>query len=87
MTPSARELDGRGYVWKRFRYVLPPDPEREKTRIRRRLQDAAPRSAKLAEDETDLRLFPPLRAGWARRGQEAPVPIRGATPSGCCSGR
>jgi transposase len=31
----------------------------------------------LAEDETDLRLFPPLRAGWARRGEEAPVPIGG----------
>lgn len=25
-----RQLDGLGYVWKRFRYVLPPDPEREK---------------------------------------------------------
>jgi transposase len=25
-----RELDRLGYVWKRFRYVLPPDPEREK---------------------------------------------------------
>jgi len=37
-----------------------------------------PRSAKLAEDETDLRLFPPLRAGWARRGEEAPVPISGS---------
>jgi transposase len=36
-----------------------------------------PRSAKLAADETDLRLFPPLRAGWARRGEEAPVPISG----------
>ncbi len=36
-----------------------------------------PRSAKLAEDETDLRLFPPLRAGWARRGEPAPVPISG----------
>jgi hypothetical protein len=36
-----------------------------------------PRSAILAEDETDLRLFPPLRAGWARRGEEAPVPITG----------
>jgi transposase len=35
------------------------------------------RSAVLAEDETDLRLFPPLRAGWARRGEEAPVPIGG----------
>jgi transposase len=31
----------------------------------------------LAEDETDLRLFPPLRAGWAMRGQPAPVPISG----------
>jgi hypothetical protein len=36
-----------------------------------------PRSAKLAEDETDLRLFPPLRAGWVRRGEPAPVPISG----------
>jgi transposase len=25
-----RELDRQDYVWKRFRYVLPPDPEREK---------------------------------------------------------
>lgn len=25
-----RELDDLGYVWKRCRYVLPPDPEREK---------------------------------------------------------
>lgn len=25
-----RELNRLGYVWKRFRYVLPPDPEREK---------------------------------------------------------
>ena len=36
-----------------------------------------PRSATLAEDETDLRLFPPLRAGWAKRGHAAPVPISG----------
>jgi transposase len=25
-----RELDRLGYVWKRSRYVLPPDPQREK---------------------------------------------------------
>ncbi len=25
-----RQLGDLGYVWKRFRYVLPPDPEREK---------------------------------------------------------
>jgi hypothetical protein len=36
------------------------------------------RSVKLAEDETDLRLFPPLRAGWAKRGKPAPVPIAGS---------
>jgi transposase len=35
------------------------------------------RAGKLAEDETDLRLFPPLAAGWAKRGEEAPVPISG----------
>ena len=36
-----------------------------------------PRGVALFEDETDLLLFPPLRAGWARRGQPAPVPISG----------
>jgi len=50
---------------------------RKKRAIRRRLHALPLRSAKLAEDETDLRLFPPLRAGWARRGAEAPVPISG----------
>ena len=25
-----RQLQRLGYVWKRYRYVLPPDPEREK---------------------------------------------------------
>jgi len=36
-----------------------------------------PRTVLLALDETDLLLLPPLRAGWARRGQPAPVPISG----------
>src|SRR5262249_7474310 len=36
-----------------------------------------PRSIALFEDETDLLLFPPLRAAWARRGQDAAVPISG----------
>ncbi len=31
----------------------------------------------LAVDETDLRLFPPLRAGWARRGEPARVVVSG----------
>lgn len=34
-------------------------------------------TALLAEDETDLLLFPPLRAGWALRGQTASVLISG----------
>src|SRR5438067_8003571 len=56
----------------------PPTPSRrKKSAIRRRLQSLPPRSAKLAEDETDLRLFPPLRAGWALRGHPAPVPVGG----------
>ena len=36
-----------------------------------------PRTVLLALDETDLLLLPPLRAGWARRGQPAPIPISG----------
>ena len=31
----------------------------------------------LAEDETDLLLFPPLRFGWAKRGQQARVWLTG----------
>lgn len=31
----------------------------------------------LAEDETDLLLFPPLRAGWAKRGEPAKVLLSG----------
>jgi DDE superfamily endonuclease len=31
----------------------------------------------LAEDETDLLLLPPLRAGWALRGQPREIPISG----------
>jgi len=31
----------------------------------------------LIEDETILRLFPPLRACWALRGEQAVVPITG----------
>ncbi len=32
---------------------------------------------KLFEDETDLRLFPPLRAAWGLRGRPLAVPISG----------
>jgi hypothetical protein len=35
------------------------------------------RSVVLAQDETDLLLFPPLRAGWAKRGEPAEVHLSG----------
>jgi transposase len=54
-----------------------PTPSARKKRLILRRLRALPRSVKLAQDETDLRLFPPLRAGWALRGKEAPVPISG----------
>ena len=36
------------------------------------------RDVVLFEDETDLLLFPPLRACWARRGEDSAVPLCGA---------
>lgn len=39
------------------------------------------RSAILAEDETDLLLFPPLRSGWAPRGAQAKVWLTGRNAS------
>ena len=64
-TSIRRRLHELNYVWKRPRYVLDPDPEREKKRrIRREIAGLPPRWVKLFEDETDLLLFPPLRAAW-----------------------
>ena len=50
---------------------------RKKRRIRRQIQQLRPRSVLLAEDETDLLLFPPLRAGWSLRGQPKEVRLSG----------
>jgi len=73
-----RTLHGMGYVWKRARYVLAPDPEREKkNQIRRALRCLPARGAVLAQDETDLLLCPPLRKQWARQGQPASVLLGG----------
>jgi hypothetical protein len=41
------------------------------------LERLSPCWVKLFEDETDLLLFPPLRAAWGRRGQPLAVPISG----------
>jgi transposase len=78
-TTVRRQLHQLGYVWKRPRYVLLPDPHRTRKmrRIRQRVRELGPRTALLFEDETDLLLFPPLRACWAQRGQPAAVPLSG----------
>ena len=45
--------------------------------IRKRVRNLPDACAKLFEDETDLLLSPPLRAGWFLRGKPAEVPISG----------
>ena len=50
---------------------------RKKRQIRRKIRQLPPRSVLLAEDETDLLLFSPLRAGWGRVGQPLEVPLSG----------
>jgi transposase len=76
-----RQLHRLDYVWKRSRHVLPDSKSARATRrkrlIRQKVKNLPPGCAKLFEDETDILLFPPLRAGWALRGQEAEVPISG----------
>jgi hypothetical protein len=50
---------------------------RKKRAIRRRIRQLPRNGVLLAEDETDLLLFPPLRASWSPRGQPARVLISG----------
>jgi putative transposase len=73
-----RELD---YVWKRPRHALreskSPRVLRRLRAIRKKVRSLPADCAKLFEDETDLLLFPPLRAGWFKRGKPAEVPISG----------
>jgi transposase len=77
-TTLREQLHRLGYVWKRPRYVLQPDPDRKKKRRIRRQVRALPKGCVLlAEDETDVRLFPPLRAAWTKRGQQAKVWLSG----------
>ena len=75
-----RQLHALGYVWKRPRYVLDQDPRRaaKMRRIRQYINGLGPRDVVLFEDETDLLLFPPLRACWAKRGEDAEVSLCGA---------
>jgi DDE superfamily endonuclease len=50
---------------------------RKKRHIRRQIKALPPRSVVLAQDETDLLLFPPLRASWSKRGEAAKVWLSG----------
>lgn len=43
----------------------------------RRVRRMPARAVLLFEDETILRLFPPLRCAWAPRGEQAAVPLTG----------
>lgn len=56
---------------------LPTRSERKKRRLRRQIQALPAYTVLLAEDETDVLLFPPIRAGWALRGQPGAVVISG----------
>ena len=51
--------------------------ERKKRWIRRQIRGLPKGCAVLAEDETDVRLFPPLRAGWAKLGESVRVMLSG----------
>src|SRR3954471_9739099 len=49
----------------------------EKGAMIRRLKRLEPGDVLLCIDATRLRLFPPLRSTWARRGEQALVPVTG----------
>ena len=70
-TGSGTPGSGRATSW------TPTPSATKKRRIRRAILGLPGRSVVLAEDQTDLRMFPPLRAGWAPRGVPAVVPISG----------
>jgi transposase InsO family protein len=57
---------------------IPTPRRRKKRRIRQQMRALPPHWARLFEDETDLLLFPPLRAAWGRLGEPLEVPISGA---------
>jgi putative transposase len=83
--PSRRQVREKlyewNYVWKRPRHDLPesksPRVKRRLRRIREKVRRLPEDCATLFADETDLLLFPPLRAGWFLRGKPAVVPISG----------
>ena len=78
MTPSGARCTGLGTSGTGRATSWTPTPSAtKKRRIRRQIRGLPRRSVVLAEDETDLLLFPPLRAGWSLRGEPAEVHISG----------
>src|SRR3954468_10190222 len=61
----------RGTTWS------PTPSARKKRWVRRHIRALPRRSVVLAQDETDLLLFPPLRAAWSKRGEVARVWLSG----------
>ena len=57
---------------------LPIRSARKKSPLRRVLGSLPRRSVVLVEDETDLLLFPPLRAMWSARGVPVQIMLSGA---------
>ena len=70
---TGRDMSGSGPL----RAPTRPASAQKMSRIRRQLGELGPHIALLFEDETDLLLFPPLRACWARRGESAEVMLSG----------
>ena len=78
MTPSGACCAGSGTSGSGRDTCWTPTPSaRKKRRVRRQIRGLPRRSVVLAEDEADLLLFPPLRAGWSLRGEPVEVHISG----------
>src|SRR5262249_45501468 len=75
------ELRRLNYVWKRpgvdLRGAKSPRVRRRLRLIRKKVRALPADCTKLFEDETDLLLYPPLRAGWFERGKQTKVSISG----------
>jgi hypothetical protein len=76
-----RELCRLDYVWKRpgldLHGAKSPRVRRRLRLIRKKVRELPVGYAKLFEDETELHLFPPLSAGWFKKGKPAKVLISG----------
>ena len=76
-----RRLHQLGYRYKRPKYVIvfkDPDFKRLKTNLKRKIRRILKRNPDaliLFEDETTLRMFPPLRAAWMKIGHQKEVPL------------